>query len=307
MTLLMLADDAKKITQPWLQWLKSERRMAATTVDAYQRDLSQFFVFLSSHLGQEVRVKDLQSLTAGDFRSFMAARRSRDVQSRSLARQLSSIRSFFRYAERHGHFSNSAITAVRSPKLPHRLPRPLSQVAAKEAVMGDQHERTDGAAWVSARNRAVFALLYACGLRISEALGLTRNQVERDTLVVRGKGGKTRLVPLLPEVRSLIDAYHSLCPITVAADEPMFRGVKGGGLSPRIVQLDMERMRGELGLADTATPHALRHSFASHMLSAGADLRVIQELLGHASLSSTQIYTDVDREHLLVQYRKAHG
>jgi integrase/recombinase XerC len=307
MELFSLAEDAALVAQAWLQSLVSERRMAAKTIDAYQRDLRQFGTFLNDHLNAPAGVNDLGLLTAADFRSFMAARRNAAIQSRSLARQISAVRSFFKFAERHGHFKNTAIGVVRSPKLPHRLPRPLSPEAAKRTASDEDILEVDGPAWIKARNRAVFMLLYACGLRISEALGLTAQNLARDPLVITGKGGKMRVVPLLSNVREAMDDYRRICPFAVAATDPIFRGAKGGPLSARMIQLQMERLRGALGLSETATPHALRHSFASHMLGAGADLRVIQELLGHASLSSTQIYTDVNRDHLLAQYKKAFG
>jgi integrase/recombinase XerC len=283
--------------------LAAERRMSAKTLEAYARDVSQLGQFLQLHLGVLASVETLEKLEATDLRAFLAQRRYDGVASRSLARQLSAIKSFFRFAERQNHFKCEAIAAVRSPKLPHRLPRPLPEASALAAAGGD--DTADVADWVAVRDSAVIALLYACGLRVSEALALTMNDIARDTLVIKGKGGKTRMVPLIDAVRQLIDGYTERCPFELAKDEAVFRGEKGGVLSPRLVQLHMQRLRGALGLPDSATPHALRHSFASHMLSAGADLRVIQELLGHASLSTTQVYTDVNRAHLLAQYKKA--
>ncbi len=296
-----LAEDAATIARQWLAHLASERRMAAKTVEAYGRDIGQFGAFLQGHIGGTAGIQTLQNMTAADFRSFMAHRRNEGIAGRSLARQLSSVRSFFKFAERRGHFGSPALSAIRTPKLPHRLPRPLS----KDAALSATEIGTDGSDWIAARDAAVIMLLYACGLRISEALSLTKAELARDPLVVKGKGGKTRLVPVIEAARKAIEAYLALCPFALKDLEPVFRGAKGGPLSARIIQMHMERLRGSLGLPDTATPHALRHSFASHMLGAGADLRVIQELLGHASLSTTQVYTDVNREHLLAQYKKA--
>ena len=281
--------------------------MAAKTLEAYGRDISQFSLFLRDHLGGAASISDLTELTASDFRSFMAKRRKSGVESRTLARQLSAIRSFFRFAERNAHFTNAALSSLRSPKLPHAVPKPLSIVAAAQVAAGDILSTDETPKWVEARDRAVLTLLYACGLRISEAIGLTLQQSRSSPLVITGKGGKTRIAPVLPRVREVLDGYVALCPFPLKPNEPMFRGVRGGPLNARNIQLLIETMRGALNLPDTATPHALRHSFATHLLGNGADLRVIQELLGHASLSSTQIYTEVDRAHLLEQYRKAHA
>jgi integrase/recombinase XerC len=298
-----LAPDTASIAVNWLGALKSERRMAAKTLEAYAHDISQFAGFLSDHLGGAASIKVLAELTASDFRSFMAKRRSDGIQSRSLARQMSAIRSFFRYAERGGEFKCAALAVVRAPKIAHSVPRPLPESSARRVAAADVFENDE--AWVQARDAAVLTLLYGCGLRISEALSLTVKQAQTNPIVVLGKGGKTRIVPVVEVAREAIFTYLKLCPIALTPTEPLFRGVKGGVLSPRIIQLLMERMRGALNLPDSATPHALRHSFASHLLGAGADLRVIQDLLGHASLSSTQVYTEVNRTHLLEQYRKA--
>ena len=299
--------DAADIAVRWLQSLKFERRMAAKTLEAYARDISQFGQFLKDHLGEPARATDLASLNVSDFRSFMARRRNNGVESRTLARQLSAIRSFFRFAERNRHFINPALSALRSPKLAHSVPKPLNIEAARRVAAADVLSTDETPKWVEARDRAVLTLLYACGLRISEAIGLTLAQSKSTPLVIVGKGGKARIAPVLPRVREVLDSYLALCPFPLTANEPMFRGLRGGPLNARNIQLLIERMRGVLNLPDTATPHALRHSFATHLLGNGADLRVIQELLGHASLSSTQIYTEVDRTHLLEQYRKAHA
>lgn len=299
--------DAAEIAVRWLQSLKSERRMAAKTLEAYARDVSQLGQFLKDHLGQPAAVSDLAGLTVSDFRSFMARRRKIGVESRTLARQLSAIRSFFRFAERNTYFTNSALSALRSPKLAHSVPKPLNIQAARQVASADVLSTDETPKWVEARDRAVLTLLYACGLRISEAIGLTLAQSKSAPLVITGKGGKARIAPVLPRVREVLDSYIALCPFPLKPSEPMFRGLRGGPLNARNIQLLIERMRGVLNLPDTATPHALRHSFATHLLGNGADLRVIQELLGHASLSSTQIYTEVDRAHLLEQYRKAHA
>ncbi len=299
-----LSDDAAKAVSAWLTSLAQERRVAAKTVEAYRRDLTQFGAFLGDHLGEAASCADLEALSLADFRSFLAKRRGDGIEARSIARQVSALKSFFRFAERRGHFKNLAYGTMRAPKIAHSIPRPLNENMASRIAEGEGSE--NAVPWIAARDLAVLALLYAGGLRISEALGLTPAALLADPLRITGKGGKQRLVPLLPEVRQLIEAYMKACPFHLSDREPVFRGAKGGALSPRIVQLQMERLRGALSLPDTATPHALRHSFASHLLANGADLRVIQDLLGHASLSTTQVYTEVNRAHLLEQYRKAH-
>jgi integrase/recombinase XerC len=301
-----LAPDAAAAVQGWLASLKSERRMSAKTLEAYGRDMGQVASFMAGHLGAPPSNRDLAELTVSDFRAFLARRRTGGAESRTLARQISSLRSFYRHAEKTGLFRNPALSALRSPKLPHAVPKPLSPEKARAVAKADALAGDDTPRWVLARDEAVLTLLYACGLRISEALSLTVSEVEQPTLTIIGKGNKTRLVPLLPAARDAVALYRKLCPFPLKRGEPMFRGVKGGPLNARNIQLLIARLRGALGLPDTATPHALRHSFATHLLANGADLRVIQELLGHASLSTTQVYTEVNRAHLLAQYRKAH-
>ena len=298
-----LQPDAADIAQSWLRSLAQEKRVAAKTLEAYGRDLSQFSRFLMDHLGEQATARALEGLTVSDFRSFMARRRSEGIEPRSLARQVSALKSFFRFAEMRGHFHNKAYGAVRAPKIAHSIPRPLSEDMAARVTGEDGADHVE--AWIQARDRAVLSLLYAGGLRISEALALTPRAFKAEPLVITGKGGKTRLVPLVAAAREAVQAYVDVCPLPLSPSEPMFRGAKGGVLSPRIVQLLMERLRGAFNLPDTATPHAMRHSFASHLLGNGADLRVIQDLMGHASLSTTQVYTEVNRTHLLEQYRKA--
>lgn len=284
-----------------------EKQSSRHTIEAYARDLSQFGSFMQKHLGNAASLKDLKELRAMDFRAFLADRRKQGVESRTLARQLSAIRSFFRYLERNDILANPALSALRAPKRPHAIPKPLDVKSAR-AVTKDTDLSPIG--WVAARDAAVMTLLYACGLRISEALSLNRHDAPLDTshqtLLITGKGGKTRMVPVLPVVRDAIASYLRQCPFDLEPEGPLFVGVKGGRLNARNIQLTMQKLRGAFGLPDTATPHALRHSFATHLLSGGADLRAIQELLGHASLSTTQIYTEVDGAHLLRQYAKAH-
>jgi len=294
----------------WLAYLASEKRMSPKTVEAYQRDATQFLTFLAEHFGGFPSLKKLAALAPQDVRAFMASRRMTGVSGRSLMRTLAGTRSFARFLERDGKGKVGALSAVRAPKIAKTLPKPLGIESAKRISDTDIRAGEEREPWVLARDAAVLALLYGSGLRISEALGLTPRQVPApgagDTLVVTGKGNKTRMVPVLPQVLAAIAEYIAMCPYTLRPDGPLFVGAKGGPLSPRIIQLTMERLRGALGLAETATPHALRHSFATHLLARGGDLRAIQELLGHASLSTTQIYTAVDTERLLEAYRSAH-
>lgn len=293
----------------WRQWLTSERRCAALTSQAYLRDLRQFLQFLAGHWGGPVSLEHLAGLKAGDIRSFMARRRAEGVESRSLLRGLAGIRSFFRRLERDGKADASAFSLVRAPKIPRSLPKPLAPGAALSLTDLENHIDEERPQWIADRDIAVICLLYGAGLRISEALSLTPAQCahgEAERLTITGKGGKKRETPLIEPVRKALADYLASCPFALAAQEPMFRGARGGPLSPRIIQLTIERMRGALGLPATATPHALRHSFATHLLARGGDLRAIQELLGHASLSTTQVYTAVDSTRLMAAYRAAH-
>jgi integrase/recombinase XerC len=300
------AEDLRGRVAAWLCHLRHERALAANTVEAYARDLGQLLAWLTRTLGHPPALADLARLDARQLRSFLAARRQGQVASRSLARSLSGLGAFFRWLEAEEGVRNGAIRQVARPKVGHSIPRPLTLVKAAAAVDGGMAAELD---WIAARDTAVLLLLYGAGLRISEALGLARRDAPtggREILRVAGKGGKERLVPVLPVAQAAVARYVALCPYALPPDGPLFLGAKGGPLRARIVQLLMERLRGALGLPDTATPHALRHSFATHLLSAGADLRQIQELLGHASLSTTQLYTEVDRERLLAVYDKAH-
>jgi integrase/recombinase XerC len=294
----------------WLRYLAAERRMSGKTLDAYRRDVAQFLTFLAKHLAGAPTLAALARLTPQDVRAFMAARRADGIGSRSLMRSLAGVRSFARFLERNGKGKVGALAAVRAPKVPRSLPKPLTVNSAKQVSDADVRAGEARPQWVLARDAAVLALLYGSGLRISEALSLKRKDVpvprQGDVLLVTGKGNKQRMVPVLQNVLELVADYLKLCPAEIAPDAPLFIGARGGPLSPRIVQLAMERLRGALGLPDSATPHALRHSFATHLLARGGDLRAIQELLGHASLSTTQIYTAVDSDRLLEAYRSAH-
>jgi len=291
----------------WLRHLGAERRMSPKTLEAYRRDVLQFLAFLAEHLGAVPSLKGLAALTPADVRAFLAARRGAGIGSRSLMRSLAGVRAFARYLERHGKGKVGALAAVRTPKIPKTLPRPLPIAAAKQMTDAELRTGEEREPWILARDAAVLALLYGGGLRISEALGLKRGDIgARDAITVTGKGSKQRMVPVLPQVQELVAKYVALCPYDLPEQGPLFVGAKGGPLSPRIVQLAMARLRGALGLPETATPHALRHSFATHLLARGGDIRSIQELLGHASLATTQIYTQVDADRLIEAYRSAH-
>jgi integrase/recombinase XerC len=294
----------------WLSHLRAERRLSPKTSEAYARDLRQFLDFLCEHTGKRVTLAGFAALETSDVRAFMAMRRASDIGSRSLMRALAGLRSFGRFLEREGKGKVGALSAIRAPKVGKSLPKPIHMAAAKRFADADERAGEVRDPWIWARDAAVMALLYGSGLRISEALGLKRRDVPLpgagDVLVVTGKGNKTRMVPVLQNVLALIRDYVAMCPHPLPADGPIFVGARGGPLSARIIQLTMERLRGALGLPDSATPHALRHSFATHLLSRGGDLRAIQELLGHASLSTTQIYTGIDSERLLEVYKSAH-
>ncbi len=294
----------------WLSHLRAERRLSPKTLEAYSRDLRQCLAFLCEHWGTPVTLARFAELQATDIRAFMAMRRADEIGSRSLMRSLAGLRSFGRFLEREGKGKLGALSAIRAPKIGKSLPKPIHIAAAKRLTDADERAGEERETWVLVRDAAVMALLYGSGLRISESLSLKRRDVplpgKGDVLTVTGKGNKTRMVPVLSNVLQLIADYVAICPHTLPQEGPIFIGARGGPLSPRIIQLTMQRLRGALGLPDSATPHALRHSFATHLLSRGGDLRAIQELLGHSSLSTTQIYTGIDSERLLEVYRSAH-
>ncbi len=294
----------------WRRWLADERRASPHTIDAYCRDLAAFLAFLADHLGGPPGLDELAGLRVADFRAWLAWRAWRGLARASTVRAMSVVRGFFRHLDRAGLVHNPALAAVRTPRHRRGVPRPLSVEQARAAVgaIGGLSE----VAWIAKRDTALVALLYGAGLRIGEALALNRSDVpaappgEEAALVVTGKGNKQRVVPLLPVVRAAIAEYLAACPFPSPPDGALFLGARGGRLNAGVVQLRMRRLRGFLGLPDDATPHSLRHSFATHLLGAGGDLRTIQELLGHASLSTTQRYTEVDAESLLKVYEKAH-
>jgi integrase/recombinase XerC len=303
---LELGGDLQGSVALWLTHLEHNEGRSPETLTAYERDARHFLDYLRAHLGRPPCLGDLDRLDLKTFRGFMAARRRQGLASRSLSRTMSALRTYFRWLDATGVSDNRSVLRVSMPKLPHAVPKPLT--IEKAAAVVDAIGAHD-IAWIGARDTAVLLLLYGSGLRISEALALTLKDAPRpgrDVLRITGKGDKDRLVPVLPITQAAIARYLELAPFPLEPNEPMFRGAKGGPLSPRLIQLAIARLRDALQLPQSATPHALRHSFATHLLSAGADLRQIQELLGHASLSTTQAYTEVDRAHLLRIYDAAH-
>ncbi len=298
------AADVQGEIRNWYAHLMGEKRMSEATLVNYHRDITRFFEFLVDHLGGAATLADLERLELRDFRAFVSQRRKDGLQSRSIARTLSSMRSFFRYLDRAKILSNASALALRSPKLPHALPKPLSVRGASDMLA--EAELAQGEPWKGARDLAVLTLLYGCGLRVSEALSLDRGAAPlRDTLRITGKGNKERVVPVLRAAREAVENYLKLCPFGLERDDPLFVGGRGKRLNQRQVRDMMINLRRRLGLPESATPHALRHSFATHLLAGGGDLRSIQELLGHSSLSTTQMYTEVDAARLLEVYDKA--
>jgi integrase/recombinase XerC len=302
-----LAPDLGKAVAGWSAWLAEEKRASDHTLAAYRRDLEGFLFFLQGYLGEPPSLAALESLKIKDFRAWLAERERRGLARSSTARALSTLRGFYRWGERQGLFENAAVSQLRNPRQSKALPKALTEAETREALRGVLE--LQGEPWLAKRDLAVLLLLYGCGLRIGEALGLTRAEAPapgQGALKVRGKGNKERMVPLLPLVTAAVADYLTACPYQAGPDEPLFLGKRGGPLSARRVQDTMAKLRGLLSLPAEATPHALRHSFATHLLAGGGDLRTIQELLGHASLSTTQRYTAVDAERLLDVYRKTH-
>lgn len=302
---IMISDGARDALSGWLAHMVALDGVADNTTEAYRRDVTSFLAFLSAHHGTSHGRTALARVTLSDMRAWMANERASGLSARSLARALSAVKSFYRWLSDQDGFDATPVLMTRSPKYTKKLPRPVSPDAATDVIATTETQARDG--WIGARDAAVVTLLYGCGLRISEALGLTgTDHPLPDVLRITGKGGKERLVPVLPAARDAIAVYAQLCPYPIQADTPLFYGARGKALGPRAVQKAMETARLQLGLPATATPHALRHSFATHLLNAGGDLRAIQELLGHASLSTTQAYTAVDTARLMEVYEKTH-
>lgn len=301
----MISPAARDALQGWLDAQKALKGAAANTITAYSRDVADFLIFMTQHTGEPQGLTALSRITVSDMRSWMAHTRGSDIGSRSLARKLSAVKSFYRWLSEREGFDPSAVLSTRSPKFQRKLPRPLAEDAAKDVIATIEMQSDNP--WIAARDQAVVTLLYGCGLRISEALSLRGSNLPLgEALMITGKGGKERMVPMIAPARDAVTRYLKLCPYEIEPDSPLFRGARGGALNPRQIQKVVEKTRLQLGLPASATPHAMRHSFATHLLNAGGDLRAIQELLGHASLSTTQAYTGVDTARLMEVYQRAH-
>lgn len=305
MSALLISSAARDALQGWLDMMRALKASSENTLTAYRADVLDFISFLTLHHAEPQGLAPLKRVATADMRSWMAHLRAGGAGSRSVARKLSAVKSFYRWlAEREG-FEPTAVLLTRAPKFQNKLPRPLSEEAARKLI--DTVDIQSSEPWINARDVAVVTLLYGCGLRISEALGLMgRDLPVGETLRILGKGNKERIVPVIPVARRAVDTYVTQCPYDIGHNEPVFRGKRGGALNPRMISKVIQQARMQLGLPSSATPHAMRHSFATHLLSAGGDLRSIQELLGHASLSTTQAYTAVDQARLLQVYEASH-
>ncbi|SHE88192.1 integrase/recombinase XerC [Ruegeria intermedia] len=301
----LISPACRDALQVWLESLSALAGRSENTTNAYRRDVADFLAFMTLHHSERQGLAALERISVSDMRAWMAQQRDSGVGARSLARKLSAVKSFYRWlAEREG-FEPTAVLSTRAPKFTKKLPRPLAEDAARAMI--ETVELQSSSDWVAARDVAVVTLLYGCGLRISEALSLNGADAPLpETLRIVGKGNKERIVPVIPAARQAVDRYLELCPHPQSATAPLFRGVRGKALNPRAIQGVMAKARMQLGLPATATPHAMRHSFATHLLAAGGDLRAIQELLGHASLSTTQAYTAVDTARLMEVYNRTH-
>jgi len=301
----MLGKEIKNLISRWLEYLRSEKRYSAHTLKAYEKDLRYFFSFMNEHTGEEVTLATLTKLQLRDFRSYAAARKSLDAANSSTARNISAIKNFYRFLSREEGLENPAIRALRSPKKDKSLPKALSVEEAELAAKNiGEHEKEP---WLKKRDLLLLLLLYGAGLRIAEALSLKRSDIEnRESFTIKGKRGKERLVPVLPIIHTALADYIKSCPVQISSDDYLFIGKRSKRLNPGVFQRHVRVLRNALGLPETVTPHAFRHSFATHLLAAGGDLRSIQELLGHASLSTTQRYTKVDPGRLFEVYSKTH-
>lgn len=310
-SLLPIAEDLAEAMEAWRDWLRDERRASRHTLASYQFDLANLFGFLNQYRGGQIRLAMLASLTLTDFRAWLAQNAKDELQAASRARAVAGVRNFFHWLDRTGRLHNAAIDLLKSPKTPRRLPRPVTEIGAQAIMERAGAEPDEG--WIGLRDEALFTLLYGAGLRIGEALALRLADLNQgDRLTITGKGGKQRSVPLLPIVRESLARYRQACPYvggqsaTKSKSGPVFVGARGEILNPAVAQRSLRRLRRALNLPDSVTPHALRHSFATHLLASGADLRSLQELLGHSSLSTTQLYTQVGDAQLAQTYRAAH-
>lgn len=306
-TLAICAPDLAEHLKKWNDYLKFEKQVSKHTLRAYSTDLTHFVKFLNSHLGKEPGLNDLSEVGIRDFRSWMSKKAIDGAGNASRARSLSGVKNFLKWLDKNGIMHNAAINIVRSPKLPHKLPRPLAEKQAIDVLNSISIFNAYKHDWLAMRDRAIFTMLYGCGLRINEALELNIRDLPRDGfLKVTGKGDKERMVPVLALVETILDKYREVCPFAETPERPLFMGSRGKRLNQGMAQKAMRDLRRTLGLPENVTPHALRHSFATHLLQNGANLREIQELLGHASLSTTQRYTEVNAAELIKIHKAAH-
>ena len=289
----------------WLDYLSNIKKLSQNSVVSYKNDLSKFFIFFQDYIEKNIGLKEIESIEISEFRSFLTYRRNSEISSNSIARNISALKSFFRFLIKNNKIKESSVFNLKSPKLKKSLPRPINVDLAIQVIK--QAEEIEDEKWIGLRNKAILILLYGCGLRISEALSLNYDDVQNeDHILIKGKGEKERIVPMMPYIKKGIENYLEACPKEIISGEALFIGKRFSRLSPRIIQYALEKIRTALSLPETATPHALRHSFATHLLDSGGDLRTIQELLGHSSLSTTQKYTKVETSKLLDIYKKSH-
>ena len=289
----------------WLNYLSNIKKLSQNSVVSYKNDLSKFFIFFQDYIEKNIGLKEIESIKISEFRSFLTYRRNSEISSNSIARSISALKSFFRFLIKNNKIKESSVFNLKSPKLKKSLPRPINVDLAIQVIK--QAEEIEDEKWIGLRNKAILILLYGCGLRISEALSLNYDDVQNeDHILIKGKGEKERIVPMMPYIKKGIENYLEACPKEIISGEALFIGKRFSRLSPRIIQYALEKIRTALSLPETATPHALRHSFATHLLDSGGDLRTTQELLGHSSLSTTQKYTKVETSKLLDIYKKSH-
>ena len=289
----------------WINYLSNIKKLSQNSVVSYKNDLSKFFIFFQDYIEKNIGLKEIESIKISEFRSFLTYRRNSEISSNSIARNISALKSFFRFLIKNNKIKESSVFNLKSPKLKKSLPRPINVDLAIQVIK--QAEEIEDEKWIGLRNKAILILLYGCGLRISEALSLNYDDVQNeDHILIKGKGEKERIVPMMPYIKKGIENYLEACPKEIISGEALFIGKRFSRLSPRIIQYALEKIRTALSLPETATPHALRHSFATHLLDSGGDLRTIQELLGHSSLSTTQKYTKVETSKLLDIYKKSH-
>lgn len=293
--------EIKEIKNKWIEFLKSERRLSQNTIENYERDINKFIKYLKEN-GKKLDNKNLEKLTIKDFRAFIVS--IRDKNPTTISRNISSLKSFFKFTEEEGIAINNQIEILKSPKLAKKLSSAISDTDVMSIL--ENFDKVIKEKWQAKRDEALFTLIYGCGLRISEALNLNMKDIESDSLIIKGKGNKERIVPIIDIVKEKINEYKEISPFNFRNSDPIFRGARGARLTARVAERDIEKIRNYLGLSDQTTPHSLRHSFATSLLENGTDLRTIQELLGHSSLSTTQLYTKTNMKKIINTYKKSH-